>query len=293
MRDEFSARTKHVLAGRVGWRCSNPDCRAPTTGPSSSVKQVSNMGIAAHITAAAPGGPRFDPRLRSSQRLAVANGIWLCCICAKMVDDDPDRYDAARLRYWKEDAETLADFEKGRQNSVTPPVRFAAIRMDPSCLWRPAHRLHKVWTPAGGRADFGFHEIPERYWKQLRMSSRTHSLDPILDVTVANDTDKSTVISTIGFEATRIWTALKGLPVAYKVPVVDAYTLRVHKIVSGQPQLIEVPDPIALPAHGTGRFKLWLRGFRKAVKGNETLLRLFLTADDLEWKSRLIYMGVY
>jgi hypothetical protein len=27
MRDDFSERTKEILAGRVGYRCSNPECR--------------------------------------------------------------------------------------------------------------------------------------------------------------------------------------------------------------------------------------------------------------------------
>lgn len=27
MRDDFSQRTKDLLANRVGWKCSNPNCR--------------------------------------------------------------------------------------------------------------------------------------------------------------------------------------------------------------------------------------------------------------------------
>jgi len=293
MRDEFAARTKQILGGRAGWRCSNPDCRASTSGPTVDPLHVSNVGVAAHITAAASGGPRFDPRLHPFQRLAVANGIWLCSICAKMVDDDPDRYDSATLRYWREDAETLADYEKGMPKLAVHPVRFASIQIDSSCLWRPAHRLHKVWTRAGGRADFGFHEISARYWKELRVSPKTKSLDPILDVTIANDTDATTVISAIGFEPIAVWTALKGLPVAYKVPVVDAYTLRVRTLMPGRSQIMSLPDPIAVPRHGTGRYKLCLKRFREAIRGNETLVRLCLVADTVEWKSRLIYMGVY
>src|SRR5262245_14084595 len=33
MRDNFDDKTKELLARRVGHRCSNPNCRQPTTGP--------------------------------------------------------------------------------------------------------------------------------------------------------------------------------------------------------------------------------------------------------------------
>ncbi len=33
MRDEFNKTTKEELAYRVGFKCSNPDCRRPTSGP--------------------------------------------------------------------------------------------------------------------------------------------------------------------------------------------------------------------------------------------------------------------
>jgi hypothetical protein len=37
-----------------------------------------DIGVAAHITAAAPNGPRYDPSLTSAQRRRHLNGIWLC-----------------------------------------------------------------------------------------------------------------------------------------------------------------------------------------------------------------------
>lgn len=55
-RDDFLERTKTGLANRVGWRCSNPGCRALTIGPSTEPERHINLGVAAHITAASPGG---------------------------------------------------------------------------------------------------------------------------------------------------------------------------------------------------------------------------------------------
>ena len=64
-----------------------------------------NLGVAAHITAAAPGGPRYDNSLSPTQRKAAANAIWLCQTCAKLIDNDEVRYTVETLRTWKEKAE--------------------------------------------------------------------------------------------------------------------------------------------------------------------------------------------
>ena len=60
MRDDFKNSIKDKLAKRVGYRCSNSDCRKPTSGPQTEPSGVVNVGVAAHITAASSGGPRFD-----------------------------------------------------------------------------------------------------------------------------------------------------------------------------------------------------------------------------------------
>ena len=115
MRDEFTKGVKDVLAHRAGYRCSRPDCRASTAGPSwEGVDQKSNVGVAAHITAAAPGGPRYDASLSAEDRRSVANGIWLCQTHAKEVDDDADAFSPAKLRAWKEHAEEYARALVGR-----------------------------------------------------------------------------------------------------------------------------------------------------------------------------------
>ena len=87
-RDDFTLRTKRILASRVGWRCSNPSCRALTVGPSSDPASSVSVGVAAHITAAARGGPRYDPKLPREKRAGLQNGIWLCEVCGKLVDVD-------------------------------------------------------------------------------------------------------------------------------------------------------------------------------------------------------------
>ena len=58
MRDDFSQATKDLLANRVGWKCSNPNCRKATRGAGAEKTDIINIGVASHITAASKGGPR-------------------------------------------------------------------------------------------------------------------------------------------------------------------------------------------------------------------------------------------
>ena len=105
---EFYAKTKRILASRVGYRCSNPDCKKPTSGPAQEEDESVNIGVAAHITAAASRDLRYDDSLTPEQRGSTSNGIWLCQNCAKLIDSDIHRYNVELLRQWKEKAEKNA-----------------------------------------------------------------------------------------------------------------------------------------------------------------------------------------
>lgn len=104
-RDEFTASVRSTLASRVAYRCSNPNCRASTSGPQVRPDKSLNVGVAAHVTAAAPGEPRFNSVLSQSERRDVSNGIWLCQTCAKLIDNDEHRFTEARLHEWKRSSE--------------------------------------------------------------------------------------------------------------------------------------------------------------------------------------------
>jgi hypothetical protein len=122
MRDDFSPKVVENLAKRVGHFCSRPGCNQPTTGPQANPEKVINVGAAAHITAASPNGPRYDPGLTPAQRRSIENGIWLCQTCAKLVDNDEIRYPTSLLREWKGLAESRAirAIEEGARPSRTP-----------------------------------------------------------------------------------------------------------------------------------------------------------------------------
>jgi len=110
-RHDFSAEVKSVLARRVAQHCSL--CGQATSGPQADPRKAINTGVAAHITAAAPGGPRYDASLTPSGCSSPENGIWLCQSCGKLVDSDPDRYTVPLLRNLKRVAEAtvLASLE--------------------------------------------------------------------------------------------------------------------------------------------------------------------------------------
>ncbi|MBI5302476.1 MAG: hypothetical protein HY868_10085 [Chloroflexi bacterium] len=111
MRDDFDDKTKNILARRVGLRCSNPKCRKLTSGPQTDPAKAINIGVASHITAASPGGPRYNPSLSPEQRKSVENGIWLCQSCSKLIDSDERRYTIELLKEWKRQAEMSAQRE--------------------------------------------------------------------------------------------------------------------------------------------------------------------------------------
>ena len=112
-RDDFTEKTKDRMAKRVGYRCSNPNCRKLTCGSGTKKDGVVNIGVAAHICAAAPGGKRYDPNMTPEQRKDIDNGIWLCQSCAKLIDSDEIRYPVELLRKWKIQAmeETARELE--------------------------------------------------------------------------------------------------------------------------------------------------------------------------------------
>lgn len=85
-RDDFTERTKLQLAKRAGWLCSDPSCRRETIGANSDGDGEINLGIAAHICAAAPEGPRYDDTMTPDQRKSPDNGIWMCELHGRAVD---------------------------------------------------------------------------------------------------------------------------------------------------------------------------------------------------------------
>lgn len=105
LRDDFTQRTIADVAKSVGYRCSNPDCQRLTVGSNAEHDCVINLGVAAHVTAASSGGPRYDETAEAETRRGKDNCIWLCQDCAKLIDSNAQHFTVKLLQDWKRDAE--------------------------------------------------------------------------------------------------------------------------------------------------------------------------------------------
>lgn len=103
-RDGFDKKTTADLARRSAFQCVI--CSAVTVAASAeSANAVINIGVAAHIAAASPGGPRYDASMTPKQRSSIENAIWLCQNDAKAIDDDVVDWPNPRLHDIKRDHE--------------------------------------------------------------------------------------------------------------------------------------------------------------------------------------------
>jgi hypothetical protein len=155
MRDDFTGDVKRILADRVGYHCSDPECGALTTGPRNHPEKAVNLGVAAHITAATPGGPRYNPALTPEERRHPDNGIWRCQNHAKLVDNDAERFPEPLLRAWKLVAEdrarsSLGKTVRGRINSEAPSPKLELL-LEPEKIGGYTHdpRMPVRWFVLG------------------------------------------------------------------------------------------------------------------------------------------------
>ncbi|NOQ24690.1 MAG: hypothetical protein GQ564_04940 [Bacteroidales bacterium] len=145
-RDDFTKPTKCNLAKRVGYLCSNPECRRHTVGPNENPDKSTNIGIAAHITAASANGPRYDNNLDDEERTSSENGIWLCSNCATLIDRDIDNYSVILLKQWKEDAEKEL-YEKLVSGVTSSRVDNSGPFLEADLIWTHNIRFNKGFSP--------------------------------------------------------------------------------------------------------------------------------------------------
>lgn len=101
-RQDFSLRTREQIAKRAGFICSYPGCKRMTIASSSDRESgLTLTGVAAHITAASAAGPRHESSMTEDERAGESNGIWLCQVHGKFVDDNPTACTVEALRRWK------------------------------------------------------------------------------------------------------------------------------------------------------------------------------------------------
>jgi SEC-C motif len=135
--DDFPKQVKETLAKRVGTLCSNPQCSVPTYGPGAQPTEGVSKGAAAHIRAASPGGPRYDPNMSATDRKGIGNGIWLCRNCADLVDADHARFAVEILERWKQVAE-----ERARKALEAPRIVNAGADFADTILLVTTHKTY-------------------------------------------------------------------------------------------------------------------------------------------------------
>lgn len=127
-RDDFSARTIRTLQDRAGCRCSMPGCGALTIGPSEeSPEKSTNLGVASHICAAAPDGPRYDPSMTAAERAHIFNGIWLCVFHSVLIDRDKHSFPVSALHAMKKAHEEAIKLEHRSGNGFLQHADFIAV----------------------------------------------------------------------------------------------------------------------------------------------------------------------
>lgn len=116
--DRFKQSVVATIARRAANQCSNPDCGAVTSGPTIDPTGSVNVGEAAHIYGANPGSARFQEAMISVDRSAITNAIWLCSICHKLIDDDPDRFPTGLLFEWQRSHEQRIAEQVGKPGAI-------------------------------------------------------------------------------------------------------------------------------------------------------------------------------
>jgi len=157
-----------MLAKRVGYLCSNPNCRALTIGANNTTDKSTSIGIAAHITAASTGGPRYNPNLTTEQRQHIDNGVWLCSNCATLIDKDPASYSLESLEIWKLNAEheTMQKLN-GEYKAQAKGIPF----LEADLIWKNGGRYNMGYSAKNPIEDFNGQPVfvvsdaPIIYWE--------------------------------------------------------------------------------------------------------------------------------
>jgi len=163
-RDDFTKRTVDILGKRVSFLCSNPTCRKFTIGPHEKADKATIIGVAAHITAASPNGPRFDSELTDEQRSHINNGIWLCCNCATLIDKDFTKYSFVELNKWKSDAE--AEISRHLQGVVIAEDDISNVPfIEADIIWTHGGRWNRGFSPRNKQPIVIGQDLPIIYWE--------------------------------------------------------------------------------------------------------------------------------
>lgn len=116
--DGFRESTKIQLRDSVGAYCSAPYCEEQTNGYDPIRGKVLFSGDAAHIFGSKRKSARHDGLPSGWNRHGFENGIWLCAICHRHVDQTPGIFPGELLLKWKTEAGLRHINGYRRRNSI-------------------------------------------------------------------------------------------------------------------------------------------------------------------------------
>lgn len=130
--NDFSVKTRQIVAGRAGYRCSIPGCDRVTIGPDVQPSGIANTGKAAHIFSASSNGPRGCGGLTPEQLKSANNALWLCAEHAELVDKNRgERYPSSLLQTYKGLREAKAAREQGGLHAQMCWFQQLVVRSSP------------------------------------------------------------------------------------------------------------------------------------------------------------------
>lgn len=186
-RDNFTQEASRRLRDSAGNVCSFPGCHVHTHGASATGDGVVNLGVACHIKAAAPGGPRFDVRQTSHERKHIDNAIWMCQTHSRLIDADESNYSVDDLLAWKREAEVRANAQLNQRSFTEKDVRVAVDQGSAALLQRfvnisgdpvnaPVQQILEGYEASLERLDPRFSVVLNK-----NGNSYTHVIQPVAD----------------------------------------------------------------------------------------------------------------
>lgn len=237
------------------------------------------------------------------QRGAITNGIWLCQVCAKLVDSDEHRYEVGILQKWKIDAENeaISNLQNagGQQTGKANP--FLVINL--------ADSSRSSWIET--EYPRAFHSLPGRpdcsmgndFFRNFQLQDLSAYADPSFDIVL--QAQAYCVISDVGIELVKVAHHMMGYgnPEPSRIPLSERHVLEVPNIRSrvmkdprylepldvGERYLQHLADPWEMPAQSVYRYQIRLEGYIDNVPNFSTVKLLARTNQGI-YASPLIHI---
>lgn len=126
MSNKFRRGVKDTIRKAVGYHCSAPHCGKQTNVFDRGSNRERYDGDAAHIYGANRGSGRYEDLPHGWSRDEERNGIWLCAVCHRQVDQNPEIFPGKLLEEWKlwaEEAHRTGYRQMNRHTHASADIR--------------------------------------------------------------------------------------------------------------------------------------------------------------------------